>query len=104
MESSDWELGMVIECHEWLERMEIRYQRSDLRVGMGSNKGQVFIPAISLIVGLYFVFQVQIGLFRSISYIPPVSIHLSLQISSSEVQDRLNLFKVYCQNVVCHPH
>ena len=24
--SGDWELGMVIEHHEWVERMEIGYQ------------------------------------------------------------------------------
>ena len=35
--SGDWEPGMVIEHHEWVEGTEIRYQRSDIRVGMGSN-------------------------------------------------------------------
>ena len=35
--SSDWEIGAVIERHEWVEGREIGYQRSDIGVGTGSN-------------------------------------------------------------------
>ena len=36
--SGGWEIGAVIECREWVEGTEIRYQRLDIRVGMGSNR------------------------------------------------------------------
>ena len=35
--SGDQELGMVTECHEWAERMDIGYWILDIRVGTGSN-------------------------------------------------------------------
>ena len=35
--SSGWEIGMVIEHHEWVEGTEIKYQRSDIGVGTGPN-------------------------------------------------------------------
>ena len=37
VKSSDWELGTVIKRHKWIEGTEIRYQSSDIGVGMGSN-------------------------------------------------------------------
>ena len=37
VKSCGWEIGMVIEHCEWVEGMEIRYQISDIGVGMGSN-------------------------------------------------------------------
>ena len=33
----DPETGVVIECHKWVEGMEIGYWRSDIGVGTGSN-------------------------------------------------------------------
>ena len=35
--SGDPGIGVVIERCEWVEGMEIRYRRSDIRVGTGSN-------------------------------------------------------------------
>ena len=37
MKSSGQEIGVVIEHREWVEAMEIRYRRLDIRVGTGSN-------------------------------------------------------------------
>ena len=37
VKSGDQELGVVIECHEWIEGMDIRYRRSEIGVGTGSN-------------------------------------------------------------------
>ena len=37
IKSGDQELGMVIECCEWVEGMEIGYWTLDIRVGTGSN-------------------------------------------------------------------
>ena len=35
--SGDRRIGVGIECREWVEGTEIRYRRSDIGVGMGSN-------------------------------------------------------------------
>ena len=37
--SGGQEIGMVIKHHKWVEGMDIRYWRSDIGVGMGSNIG-----------------------------------------------------------------
>ena len=37
VKSGDQESGMVIKHHKWVEGMEIKYQRSDIGVGTGSN-------------------------------------------------------------------
>ena len=36
--SSDWEIGVVIKHHEWVEGMEFRDQISNTGVGTGSNR------------------------------------------------------------------
>ena len=38
VKSGDQELGTVIEHHEWVKGIDIRYQISNVRVGMESNK------------------------------------------------------------------
>ena len=38
VKSGDQELGVVIEHCKWVAGVEIGYQRSDIGVGMGSNK------------------------------------------------------------------
>ena len=35
--SSNWELGVVIECCEWVEGTDNGYPRLDIEVGTGSN-------------------------------------------------------------------
>ena len=52
VKSGDWELGTVIERHEWAEGMDIGYQTSDIRVGMGSNKSCVTISDMSRLLQL----------------------------------------------------
>ena len=42
--SGDQEIGTVIECHKWVEGSEIRYWRSEIRVGTGSNKHPLTTP------------------------------------------------------------
>ena len=45
VKSSDWELGTGIKHREWVEGTEIRYQRSDIGVGMGSNRWPLYLLA-----------------------------------------------------------
>ena len=51
--SGDPGIGVVIEHREWVEGMEIGYQRSDIAAGMGSNKTSKIINNFFLIF-LYF--------------------------------------------------